>query len=230
MSIGFDNYRPNQGLLLDLQMRETTGTTTADFAKPYHGPNTLVGTPTWAVLGNDLTYLSFNPANPDRVVILATDSTDLDFTTSSFSGGMWIYPDNYGNRYLMHKSTAGNGWAFWISATSPYLVFTTEQAGPTYQSTDGGANLVLSAWQFVGFTRTGAVGRVFLNGVDVTAAPATHVNPVSAAASDFYIGTTVGAGAGWYDGRMWRARIWNRALAAWEMAAIYENERHLFGV
>jgi len=228
--MGYDNYRPNQAALLDLQLREGAGTVTRDWAKPYHDPVTLVGAPAWATLASDLTYINFNPANPDRMVILAADSTDLNFTSGAFSGAVWIAPDAYGNRYLMHKGAAGTGWAFWISATSPYIIFTTEQAGPTYQSSDGAAGLALSAWQFVSFTRSGAVGRIYLNGVDVTVAAATHINPVSAAAGDFYMGTTVGGGAGFYDGLMWRPRIWGRALSAWEILALYQSERDLFGV
>lgn len=230
MTIGYDNWRVNQELVLDLQLREYSGTVTRDWAKPYHDPATLIGTPTWSLLGSDLTYLDFNLANPDRIVILAADSTDLDFTSGAFSGAAWIAPDAYGNRYLMHKSSAGNGWGFWIVGSSPYLAFTTEQAGPVYQTTQGGTNLQLSAWQFVGFTRSGATGRIYLNGRDATASPATHVDPVSAAAADFTIGTTTGGGAGYYDGDLWRPRVWKRPLAAWEMLAIYEAERDLFGV
>ena len=230
MTIGFDNYRPNQQLLLDLQLREYTGTLVADWAKPYHAGATLTGAPAWALLGSDLSYLTFDLANPDSIIILAADSADLDFTSGAFSGAMWIAPDAYGNRYLYHKSSAGNGWGFWITTAAPYLVFTTEQAGPTYQSTDGGSNLALGVWQLVGFTRSGAVGRIYLNGRDVTATPATHINPASAVAADFTIGTTTGGGAGKYDGAMWRPRIWGRALAAWEMLALYESERDLFGV
>jgi hypothetical protein len=230
MAIGFDNWRPNQGLLLDLQFRETTGTVTQDWAKPYHAAPTLTGPPTWAVLGNDLTYLSFNPATPDYIQILAASCADLGFTAASFSGAMWIYPDAYGNRYVFDKSSATAGWAFWIVGTSPYLGFTTANAGPATQTTYGGANLALSAWQYIGFTRSGAGVRIFLNGRDATTTPATHINPAASAAINMDIGVANGAGAGWYDGRMWRPRIWNRALAAWEMLAVYERERDLFGV
>lgn len=227
---GYDNYRPNQGLLLDLQFRETTGTLTADWAKPYHAGATLIGTPTWAVLGNDLSYLSFDPGNPDRIVIPAANCADLGFTAASFSGAMWIYPDVYGNRYLFDKSSATAGWGFWVVGVSPYIAFTTANAGPATQTTYGAAGLVLSAWQLVGFTRTGATVEIYLNGRERTDTPATHIDPAASAAIDFTIGTTVGAGAGWYDGRMWRPRVWNRALAAWEMLAMFEGERDLFGV
>ena len=228
--LGYDNYRPNQGLLLDLQFRETTGTLTADWAKPYHAGATLTGTPAWAVLGNDLTYLSFDPANPDSVIIAAANCADLGFTTASFSGVMWIYPDAYGNRYLYDKSSATAGWAFWVSGTSPYIALTTANAGPETQTTYGAAGLVLSAWQLVGFTRTGATVKIYLNGRERTDTPATHIDPAASAGIDLTLGTADGGGAGWYDGRMWRPRISNRVLAAWEMLALYEVERDLFGV
>ena len=228
--IGYDNLLVNQELVLDLPFREGTGTITADYSKVYANAPTLTGAPTWSFLGSDLNYLEFVPGNPDRIVILAADSTALNFTSGDFSGAVWISPHAYGNRYMMHKGAAGTGWGFWLDSASPYIVFTTEQAGPAYQSTDGCADLALNAWQLVGFTRDGAAGRVYLNGRDKTVTPATHVNPVSAAAGDFYIGTTVGGGAGWYDGYMWRPRVWKRALSAAEMLAIYEAERGLLGV
>ncbi len=228
--LGYDNYRPNQELLLDLQFREATGTLTADWAKPYHAGALLTGGPTWAALGNDLSYLSFNPATPDRIVIPAANCTDLGFVAGDFSGAMWIYPDVYGNRYLYDKSSATAGWAFWVAGVSPYLAMLTANAGPATQATYGAAGLALAAWQLVGFTRVGATVKIFLNGIDVTVTAATHIDPAASAAIDLTIGTTVGAGAGWYDGRMWRPRIWNRALADWEMLALYGGERDLFGV
>lgn len=227
---GADKFRPNQQLLLDLQLREATGVLAADWAKPYHAAPTLTGGPTWAALGNDLSYLDFNPATPDRIIIAAANCTDLGFVAGDFSGAMWIYPDAYGNRYLYDKSSAVAGWAFWVAGVSPYIALTTANAGPATQTSYGAAGLVLSAWQLVSFTRIGAAVKIYLNGIDVTVTAATHINPAASAAIDLTIGTTVGAGAGWYDGRMWRPRVWNRTLAAWEMLALFEGERSLFGV
>lgn len=230
MTVGYDKWQPNQELLLDLQFRESTGTRTTDWAKPYHEGCTLTGTPTWTELGNDLTYLDFTPGNPDSIITAAANCTDLGFTSGAFSGGMWIYPDAYGNRYLYDKSSATAGWSFWLVGTSPYLAFTTANAGPLTQTTYGGAGLSLSAWQFVGFNRSGAAAQIFLNGQQVTTTAATHINPAASAAINFVIGTVVGAGAGWYDGRMWRPRVWQRAVPASEFLQIYEAERGLFGV
>ena len=232
MTGGYDKWRPNQGLLLDLQFRETTGTATLDWAKPYHGGATLTGAPTWAVLGNDLSYLSFTP-HTDYIIIAAANCLDLGFTTSSFSGAIWIYPDAYGNRHLYWKASGAppaTGWQFWINAVSPYIAFTTSQAGPASQHTYGAAGLQLSAWQLVGFTRSGATAHIYLNGRRVTVTAGTHVDPAATAAVDFWIGLPGGAGAGGFDGRMWRPRIWNYALAAGEFLEIYEAEKELFGL
>jgi len=231
MSIGYDSLRINQQLLLDLQFRESTGTVTQDWAKPYHAAATLTGAPSWQELGNDLTYLDFDPANPDRIVITAGNSTDLDFTTGDFSGAVWINPDAYGNRFLMDKSNSSTlGWAFWVNGVTPYIALTTYNAGPASQTTYGAASLALTTWQLVGFTRDGAAARIYLNGVDSTVTAATHINPVSSAAVNFTMGTIVSAAAGWYDGDMWRPRVWNRALTAAEMASIFSVERDLSGV
>jgi len=231
MTMGFDDWRPNQGLLLDLQFRETTGTLTADWAKPYHAGATLTGPPAWAVLGNDLSYLSFTP-HTHRIIIAAADCTDLAFTSSSFAGAMWIYPDAYGNRYLLYKrdSPVAAGWTFWLNAVAPYLAFGTSQAGPTTQTSYGGAGLQLSAWQFVGFNRSGATAHLFLNGQQVTVTPATHIDPAKSNAIDFWIGRPGSTGAGGFAGRMWRPRVWKRAVPQSEFLEIYEAERHLFGV
>ena len=228
MPRGYDNYRPNQALVLDLQFREYTGAATLDYAKGYRTPLVLVDAPAWTLLANDLTYLVF--ANNDAIYSLAADSTDLNFTSGSFSGAAWVSPSAYGNRYVLDKSTATAGWAFWIVGTSPYLGFTTANAGPATQTTYGGANLALNVWQFIGFTRSGAAARLFINGRDVTTTPATHINPATAAAVNTYVGAAVGAAAGWINGGLWRPRVWKRQLAAWEMLALYETERLSIGV
>ena len=126
--------------------------------------------------------------------------------------------------------SGATGWSFDIDTASPYLRFYTRQGGPTTQYTEGAANLALSQWQLVGFNRSGAAACLFLNGRDVTVTPGTHVNPASAAAFNFMVGINSAADAGYYDGRMWRPRVWKRDLAAWEFLAMYEAERDLFGV
>jgi hypothetical protein len=228
--MSYDYWRPNQALRLDLWLRETTGAVTADWSKTYRPPLTLVDVPVWQAATNDLTVLAFS--NNDAIYSLAADSTDLNFTSGDFSGAAWIAPSAYGTRFIFDKSSVAGteGWSFWLAGAGGYLAFTTYQAGPASQTTYGGANLALDVWQLVGFTRSGDTAHIYLNGVDTTNTPATHVNPATAAAVNTYIGAAVGAGAGWYNGLLWRTRIWNRALASWEFNAMYQAERTLLGV
>jgi hypothetical protein len=226
---GYDNPRFNHELLLDLQLKEGTGTLTQDWAKGHTAPNTLVGTPAWTPLANELMVLDFDPGPPrDYIIILAADSLDLDFTTGDFSGAAWFYPHAYGNRYIFNHGATTEGWDFYIVAATGEMRFTTWQAAASQHS--DGQPLTLNTWQLVGFTRDGAVARVYTNGQDVTAVFGTHVDPATAAANNFYIGCTDLVGAGWLDGYLWRPRIWGRALTAAEMLAIYELERGLLGV
>lgn len=224
---GYDHLRHDTELLLDLLFLEGSGAATADFAKAHHVV-ALTGTPAWANLGNDLTYLSFDPANPDYLSCAAANSGDVNFIAGDFSGAAWFNPDVTGNRYVFNKGTAATGWAFYED-TDSCMRLNTRQGGPALQSTVG-ATLTLDTWQLVGFARTGAAARVYLNGRDVTTTAGTHVAPATAAAQNLYIGCTDGAGAGWLDGYLWRPRIWGRYVSVEEMRAIYEAERYLFGL
>lgn len=230
MARGYDNPLFNQVMVLDLQFCEGTGTVTADWSKAHHEPNTLTGVPTWTNRVNDLTILDFAIGPPrEYIITLAADSGDLDFTTQDFSGAAWFYPHSTGNRNIFNKGLTTTGWDFYIVAGTGEMRFSTHQAGPTTQVTDGNP-LTLNAWQFVGFTRSGANARIYVDGRDDTVVYGTHVNPASAAAQNFYIGCADAVGAGWLDGYLWRPRIWSRQLTAAEHLAIYEAERGLFGV
>ena len=190
---------------------------------------TLHGTPTWVSLANGLTVLDFVPGNPDYIDCPALDTVDLDFTAGDFSGLLGVYA-SLANRNVFIKGDFGtaNGWGFFVNGNSQ-ANFYTVQAGPASQNTAGTA-ITLNTWYCIGFSRTGAVARIYNNGVDATAIPEAHVNPTSAAANAFTIGSSAGGGAGWFDGRMWGLRIWSKLVPAAVFRSIFENERHLFGV
>ena len=231
MTIGYDNWRPNQELVLDLQFREYTGTVTRDWAKPYHDPVTLVNGPTWSLLGNDLSYLSLDCTAPYEhlIIALGAPSSDLDFTTGDFSGAAWFYPTSHGERYIFNHGAAATGWSFGIRAGTWEMMLYTRQAGPTIQTTYS-VPVTSSVWQFVGFNRDGANVRMFVDGVDKTTTQGVHVDPATAAAQNFYIGCGDLVADSWLCGSLWRPRVWKRKVEAWEMLAIHEAERDLFGV
>lgn len=228
MSRGYDNPRFNQVMMLDLQFCEGTGTITQDWSKLHHEPNTLVNTPAWTNAINDLTFLYFDGVSLyPHIITLAADSGDLNVTSGAFSGMCWYYPSAGGNRYLFNKGLGTTGWTFYLN-TDNEMSFGTRQAAATQFS--HGNELTLNEWQLVGFSRDGAAARVYTNGRDTTTTAATHINPDSAAAQNFYIGCTDAVGAGWMVGYLWRPRILGRATAAAEHLAVYEAEKSLFGI
>jgi hypothetical protein len=233
MSKGYDNLPIYFQCLLDAPMFEGVGAWTNDIARAaaFNHRMGVYGAPTWtqAPLAN-LTYLDFVPANPSRLVIAAIDSADMAFTVSPFSGVAWIHPTLLvgASRTIFSKWTATvSGWLFNVLATG-VIDFFTVQAGAFQSSQSAAGEVVINTWYLVGFTRSGASGRIFKNGVDVTSVAAAHVNPV-ADAGIFYIGAD-SAMAEAFSGGIWRPRVWSRQLSAFEMLEIFEQERGLFGV
>lgn len=228
MTRGYDNIRHNMNLLLDLQVRKGTGTLPQDYAKPHH-VCTMVGAPTWAQLGNGLTYVDFVTATTDHIISVAGVTGDLNFTTGDFSCAVWIRPDIGGNRYLFVRGFIdADGWVFFYN-TSEALVFGTYQFGAAQYTTGTADDVAVNTWVLAGMTRSGAMARIYVNGVETTSSYGTHVDPLTSA-RNLYIGCTDAVGAGWYDGDMWRPRIWARQLSEVGMRAVFESERHLFGV
>lgn len=228
MGKGFDHYYPNQELALCLPLEEATGTAARGWEKAAH-PFTLHGTPTWVSLANGLTVLDFVAGNPDYIDCPALDTVDLDFTAGDFSGVAWVYATLAG-RDVFIKGTFGlaNGWGFSLDANRQMMFFTI-QAGPASQTTTG-RPITLNAWHCVGFSRAGTRARIYNDGVDATATSEMHVNPSTAAANAFTIGSSPGGGAGWWNGRMWGLRVWSKLVPSAAFRSIFVNERHLFGV
>jgi len=225
---GFDHIRYNQELLLSLRMEAGVGTLAFDWAKPHH-VCTLTGAPAWVNLANDLTVLNFVLTNPDYLLTGAAGSADLDFTTGDFAGCAWIRPDALGNRNIFTKGVnITDGW-FWELGGTGQMRFYTNQAAAS-QVTIASQDVVVDVWQFVAFSRTGAVVTLSLNGAENVETAAVHVDPATAVARNLYIGVNNAAGAAWYDGDMWNTRIWGKAITAAEFKSIFERERALFGV
>ena len=156
-------------------------------------------------------------------------TTEFDFTTDDFSLAVWIKTDALGWRHLLTRGDfETDGWYFEIG-TQGEMRFRTNQAGVVQTTIGTVGDVVTGTWQLISVTRSGAAARIFTNGIDTTATPATHINPLTAN-RNLYIGVNNLAGAGYYDGDMWRPRIWGRQLSAAEMLQIFETERYLFGV
>jgi hypothetical protein len=258
MSPGFDNYIVNHNLLLAYPFREmiggvgaaTTGELVHDRAKPHHlGTLSINGTGAmnWGQVASGFPYLEFIPtlgvpANWTWVEILAAAAADLDFTTEDFSLLAWVYLDNlaavhtimcYGAQDIAN----GGGYQLIISLATPArLTFATCQA-TTLQSIISAAEISAAGWYLIGATRTGTVGKTYINGQDRTDSADNIVNPATQT-EPFHIGVrqiqTTGVGIDYdtpFEGYIAYPRVWgSRCLSNEIMMEIWNNERHWFGV
>jgi hypothetical protein len=225
-AIGFDNVHYNQGLLLSLPFREGAGTTTRDWAKPYH-PLAFGGTPTWTNLANDLTVLDFG--NLDEITCPGADSTDLDFTSGDFSLAAWVKHDDASMAHVILNRAQLDvcGWE-WYTAVGN-IALRTNQAG----SREGAAAIgcvETGQWQFFCVARYALTAQMYVDGVPVETIYSTNgmLDPVACGAQTFRVANN--PHSNYFDGMMWNPRAWNRLLSRNEILAIYEVERGLFGV
>lgn len=228
MSRGFDSDSLENQLLFSLPMFEGSGTATVRDVSRAHHPVTQTHAPVWTQLSpSGLWCLDFDGAS-DCVKCDVGSCSDLDFTTGDFSGVAWEAIDTLkNNATMLYRYSASKGW-FFGSHLNGALWAATCDAGGIKVSQSGAGEVQASAWQLVGFSRSGTSVRVYVNGRDVTASAATH-NAIVSVNQHLYICYN-SSSAVYLDGRLWNPRIWSRALSPAEHRSIWLRERHLFGV
>jgi hypothetical protein len=229
----YDYIAENEDILLDLPLREGVGTITTDHAKPHH-PVTFANAPTWTAEASGLGVLSFDGVN-QYGQITAAKSADLDFTSGDYSIGAWFY---YDTNTILSQLIAGkyelnvSGWELYTteSGSLRYLSLRHHHAGGTLtRSSAYSLGWEFLNWWFMGVSRSGADCQMYRNGAAIETVSALE-DPESSAAKDVVIGTRYTKDTNFLKGKLWRPRIWSRALSADEWATIFEKERDFFGV
>lgn len=238
MTISYDKLPMLFQTVLDIPMYEGLGAVAHCIARPpgvteEHTVALQGATIAWAQWAlSNVTVIDFTSATPDRLSIPAAQTVSMDYQVGAFSGLAWIHPDAVAGsaRFVICKGGqgAGCGWNFHFT-TDGAIAFSTVQAADSQHTYSPNGTIVIGEWAQIGFTRLGAVARVYKNGVDVTSISGVHVNPDSAVARDVHIGVTEGHALP-YDGYIWRPRIFSRQIGAGEMWKLFETERDLFGV
>ena len=221
----------NEDIALDLPFREATGAVTRDVAPLHHDPVTLVNTPTWTPLASGLGVLEFNGVN-EYLRCLAADTADLDFTNEDYSLSGWFYDDSGTgdddeeiiNRFVV----SNNGWELYLYTPTGSLNLRHHHAGgATLRSSAYSLGWGPDVWHFFGVTRVGAVGQFYRNGIPV---PTIHgagglIDP-EASVGNLYMANQ--GADNFLGGRLWRPRVWVRALAPDEWWTLYNRERGWF--
>jgi hypothetical protein len=227
MPVGYDNQLLKHQIMLDLPFEEETGLVTYSNSKN-HIVATLNGVPTWQQFINGLQYLDFDKNNPDFLDAPQADTTDLDFTSEDFAMMLWARVDDLSiDRYLMVRGLANtDGWLFFVQSTGR-IGFATCQAAATQATYSAAGDIVTATWFLIGMSRHGADVRLYKNGQDVTDAPDTHIDPLTAA-RDLNIGILDDKTNNSWDGGIHRPMAWNRYLLPWEHREAYLMSKEMF--
>lgn len=230
MPILYDNLGYNHQILLDLPFREARGTVTQDVAKPHHVVD-LINTPTWAQLDSDLGVLGLNGTS-EYLESANAVCADLGFTSGDYSAGVWFYwqAGNDSQIIMGRYELDEGGWEIYLYTNLFLTLRHHHSATPHPTNPRSGIYSVgwaYNTWHFMGISRFGGGDAIhYRNGVAL-AMVGDLVDP-EATTSDFLIGVRYSKNDNYFKGRIWRPRIWNRALTAQEWLTIYELERHWF--
>jgi hypothetical protein len=155
----------------------------------------------------------------------------LDYTTSNFTISFWIKLNSYAT------SDPSNGpipfWKGGYTSKGYYsqimpggqIAFSTNQAGSpgtAQQTYSTGGAVPLGSWQHLTYVRSGSSVKIYVNGKNKTSTAATHLDPTTASANDFVIGSYSG-GSIFMSGAIDEFAAWSRALTAAEVLQLYRR-------
>lgn len=254
---GYDKLSLDHGLLLDLPFREGVGVITRDIARPHHlltQHDPGGGSFAWGNLATGCPYLEFVTVGfgVGQGVYLdcpAADTLDLDFTSGDYSVGVWVNHADTGHfkpkivigRYAVDAIapiTFGDGWEVYLETDTGLGVHYLEHRhhhfslDPNFR--DGCYSTGWtpdSGWAFLGISRSGLYPQHYRNAIPLEMSYSVGgLQDPDTANRDLVIGARYTKDQDWYKGRMWRPRVWGRALAREEWEMIFEMERPRFGV
>lgn len=244
MSKGYDNLIDlNFGSLMDLSFQKgagAAGTYLEDVAKPHHQGAMLVGPPTWghAAPGNK-NILTFSGAG-HYLECPAANTVDLNFTTGDYTLAVWInWLTNAGTQIVMGRYELDvSGWEFYL--TEGAFNFLTLRHNHASGGADTRDACFSTGWDFatwwlcaVTVTKAGGTSypQHYRNGVAVeTTWDAGGVKDADTCPQDLVVGCRYSKNTNFFVGNMYRPRIWNRALSAYEIKLLFTMERSFFSV
>ncbi|KKN34171.1 hypothetical protein LCGC14_0796250 [marine sediment metagenome] len=239
-------YEPS--LKLWLPLSHTDGTVVDKSA--YGTPFTLASVPYWTPLGwvmdgtNDeilataalTTHLDFTSEDfsgiirdgtNDEILATAALTTHLDFTSEDFSGIIRVkHQDSASANTLMIRSFWNqSGWEFVIDTSEAVLLYTCNP-GVNPVTYTANSTVVDGEIYTIGFSRTGAAVKIYVNGIDKTDTAGTHTNPGT---SDRILGIgSDGYSNNELKGTMKLVAMWSRGLAPQEHAEMHQMMREVF--
>ncbi len=149
----------------------------------------------------------------DYIEIIAPQ---LNFTSEDFSlvASFKIDDLTSGKALFFRGSKNADGWYAYIESTGR-VYFHTNQAAAYQRSISSAGSIVAGAWYTLGFSRSGASVRIYINGLDDTPSAGSHIDPLTCARTA-KIGIWDDLATYPFDGRIDNIIVYYRALDATE--------------
>ncbi len=212
------------GLVGYWNLDEGTGTTALDLSGNGNG-GTLVNGPTW-VNGQISGALSFNGTN-NYTNVGSPSNGSLDFGTGDFTLSAWINLPTTpaANEWVFAKGGSGTvGYNIYISTSNKFNC-SIQATGGSNQSLSGNTTLAVGSFKYVAcvFSRANGIYG-YLDGVfnASTTYASGNTNSVTNS-SNFRIGSY--SSGNYFSGLIDDVRVYNRALSAAEIQALYNAEK-----
>ena len=203
----------SSGLVAHWKFDEGAGTTAADSSGNGH-TGTLTNGPIWTTgqLGGALQFDGTND-----FVACGTNVPAMKFAASaSFTESAWVFPTKTGawQGVFTYSRNAAPWHGIWISASNQWGF-----GGGSGTNLNGPA-VNFNAWTHVVAVQTGSSGRkLYVNGVEV----ASDTLPQAANGTGACLIGGAGAGSELFGGRIDDVRLYNRALSASEVQALFAS-------
>ncbi|KKM05731.1 hypothetical protein LCGC14_1751120 [marine sediment metagenome] len=217
-------------MVLDLPLREATGSRTSDVAKPHH-PVTLIGAPTWTQLASLLGVLEMD-GTTQYGQCLGASCVDLNFMSGDYSIGGWFNwtVNEFSQIIIARYELSVSGWEVYTTQAGAlnYLTLRHHHAGGA--TTRTGAYSI--GWTpgtpwFFGISRSGASAQFYRNGLPVETTSDVLIDPETCA-EDLLLGVRYTKNANFLLGYLYRPRVWSRAMSAAEWLRVHDREAGWF--
>jgi len=209
------------------RLGEASGTVAADERGLY--PGTYVNAPTLGVAGgitgDTNTGVTFVPASTTYMNVPHASGINI---TGDLTICAWVYcPSNQSNYAAIlskRTSSVATPYTFHFRSTTNTLGFAyTNAAGTTWYDDANGGVVPTGQWAFVAVVREPNVPRVtyYVNGVAKAGGTPTFTGAYAGNTQDMRSGNNVVIAANGLSATVDEVAIWNRALTAAEVAALY---------
>lgn len=152
------------------------------------------------------------------------DKANLDFGTGNFSISAWIKTSSNSIQVIFGKQGTGSGWYFYYQYGAGFdSMILYHRASGTFA--EGTTALVDGNWHYVVATREGAVGKIYVDGIDDTLSSGDLSANVNSAGDNAVIGIRIIGGT--FDreflGTIDEVAIWNKALTSSEVTELWNG-------